>query len=270
MANRPGSGSLTECPPSLNGRGRDRCQHRRLFVPAVQAGLADILRHATPDQQTMDAPLDRAKQAVHLLVGRWRGSLKAQGPTVVFDIHAVEHERMHVHVQVQRSAKPLDDRHGPATAPDRAVLPRPPPKRAEHRTHEHTRDRPTQLVVPCEHVTQLVRQAQDPLAHRHFWKYVIDQVRCSLRHSSPAAARTDGPALTGERDKPIETARAAVKAREPASKKSAAQEPSKLLLDESRHAVPFVGATRLGAERFEMVAHHLVQHALCGSLRPVR
>lgn len=176
MANGPGSGSLTERPPSLNRRGRNPSQHRRLFVPAVQAGLTDILRHATPDQQTTDAPLDRAKQPVHLLIYRGRGCVKAQGPTVVFDIHAVEHESMHVYVQVQRSAKPLNDRHCPTAVPRHAVLPRAAPERPEHRMHEHTRDRPTQRVVPCEHVAQLVRQGQDPLAHRHGWKDVIDQV----------------------------------------------------------------------------------------------
>jgi hypothetical protein len=163
-------------PPSLNRRGRNPSQHRRLFVPAVQAGLTDILRHATPDQQTTDAPLDRAKQPVHLLIYRGRGCVKAQGPTVVFDIHAVEHESMHVYVQVQRSAKPLNDRHCPTAVPRHAVLPRAAPERPEHRMHEHTRDRPTQRVVPCEHVAQLVRQGQDPLAHRHGWKDVIDQV----------------------------------------------------------------------------------------------
>jgi hypothetical protein len=107
------------------------------------------------------------------------------------------------------------------------------------------------------------------LAHRHFWKNVIDQVRRTLRHSSPAAARTDGPALTGERDEPIEPARAAVKAREPAGEKATTQERSKLFLDESRQAVPFVDATRLGAERLEVIAHDLVQRALCRRLRPV-
>ena len=41
---------------------------------------------------------------------------------------------------------------------------------------------------------------------------------------------------------------------------SSRRPPSKLLLDESRQAVPFANAAHLGAKRFEVVAHHSVQH----------
>jgi hypothetical protein len=61
-----------------------------------------------------------------------------------------------------------------------------------------------------------------------------------------------------------------VKAREPAGEEPAAQEPAKLLLDESRQAVPFVDAGGLGAERLDVIAHHLIEHASGRGLRHVR
>lgn len=62
---------------------------------------------------------------------------------------------------------------------------------------------------------------------------------------------------------------AAVKPREPASEAPAAQEFPVLLLDEPRQRVPAVRAGRLGAERLEVIADHLIQDALRRRLRRV-
>ena len=48
-----------------------------------------------------------------------------------------------------------------------------------------------------------------------------------------------------------------------------AQKPAKLLLDESWQPVALVDTGRLKPERLEVIAHHLVQHALRGRLRRI-
>jgi hypothetical protein len=61
-----------------------------------------------------------------------------------------------------------------------------------------------------------------------------------------------------------------MKPSKPTSKEPAAQKCAELLLDEPRQRVPLVDPRRLGPERPEVIAYHLVQRALCGKLRPVR
>jgi hypothetical protein len=90
----------------------------------------------------MNAPVDGRKQAVQFLIGRWRRPVKTQRPALVFDIHAVEHERVDVHIQIQRRAEALDDRHGPAAAPGGTRPPRATPQEREYGPDEDARDRP--------------------------------------------------------------------------------------------------------------------------------
>ena len=95
------------------------------------------------------------------------------------------------------------------------------------------------------------------------------QVRCAFGHAPPDAARTDGAPLTRERHEPVEAASLAPEPRETASEGPAGEITPELLLDESRQAAPLVSAGCLGAESLEVIAHHLVQLALRGSLRLV-
>ena len=94
-------------------------------------------------------------------------------------------------------------------------------------------------------------------------------MRGALGHPPAAAARTDRPPLTGKRHEAIEPAPAAVKPGEAAREEAAAEKPAELLLDEPRQRVPFVDAGGVGPERLEMIADHLIQHALRGRLRRV-
>src|SRR5688572_14650479 len=135
--------------------------------------------------------------------------------------------------------------------------------------HEDARDRAAERMVPCQHVAQAVRQTQHPLSYWHDRKDVIDQMRGTLSHPPTATARTDRTPLTGKRHEAVEPAPAALKPREATRGVSAAQEVPELLLDEPRQRVPLVGACRLGAERLEMIADDLIQHALGRRLRAV-
>ena len=124
----------------------------------------------------MDTPVDCLEQPVHLVIGRRQRLVESQDPALL-DIDAVEHERMHVDVQIQGSAEALNDRHGPAASTGYAGLPHAAPKKPEHRPHENARDRTAQRVVPRQHVPQAMRQTQDPLPHGHDRKHVIDEMR---------------------------------------------------------------------------------------------
>jgi hypothetical protein len=91
---------------------------------------------------------------------------------------------------------------------------------------------------------------------------VTRQVRGALGHAPAAAAWAHRAALARERHEAIQPAAGTVKPRKPARQAAAAQEPAKLLFDESRQLVSVVGAGRVGAKGLEVVPHDLIQHAL--------
>ena len=216
----------------------------------------------------METPIDGSEQPVHLLIGRWHRLVDQQAPAVL-DRDAVEHERMDVDIQIQGSAETLNDRYGPAASTGHVGLAGSAPKRPEHRPHEDTRNGAAQCVVPRQYLPKAMRQTQDPLPYRHDRKHVIDQMGRALRHTPAAAARADGPPLTGKRHETIEPTPAAAESREPTRQEPAAQEALELLLDEPRERIPLVDTRRFGAKCFEVVVDHLIQHGLRRRLRRV-
>jgi hypothetical protein len=264
------TGPLAERQAALDGRGRNSREHRGLLTPSIRTPVvADRVHHATAGQEPLEAPIDGAEHPVHLVVGRWIARVKAQRRALL-DIHLVQDERMHVDVQVQRGAKALDDRHRPAAPPGRALLARATAERSEHGAHEDARDGAAERVVPGEHVSQPVRQAQHPLPHRDHGEDVIHQVRSTLGHAPAAAARTHRAAFARERNQAVQPTSAAMEARESTGQKAAAQESVKLLFNEPRQPVSVVGAGCLDPKALEVVPHDLIQHALGGRSWGVR
>ena len=104
-----------------------------------------------------------------------------------------------------------------------------------------------------------MRQAQDPLTHRHIGKDVIDQMRRSLRHASAATPRTEPAALAREGDQSIQPAAGTPKAGEAASQTAAPQEVTKLLLDKLRKPLAIPQRRGLGVEGLEVVPDDPVQ-----------
>ena len=109
-----------------------------------------------------------------------------------------------------------------------------------------------------------MREAQDPLAHGHRREHPVDQVRGPLSHAPTATARTKTAATARERYEPIQAARSTAKSREAAGQPAATEKGAELLLDESRQPSTFAQIGGLRAERFEVVADHLIQHTLGG------
>ena len=98
---------------------------------------------------------------------------------------------------------------------------------------------------------------------------MVDEMRSALRHAAPATARTDRAALARKRQEAIETAPGASKPSETARQTATPQKVAELLLDESRQPFPVTQTGRLRAERLEVIADHLEQHAVRRIARPV-
>ena len=158
--------------------------------------------------------------------------------------YPVKHQCMEMYVEIHRSAKALDDDHRPAPAVPDPSLTRPVAQEAEHRPHARADHRAAQVVVPGESVAQAMREAQDPLAHGHRREHPIDQVRGPLGHPPPATA-----AEQRNRAKPP-------------ARPAAPEKVAKLLLDEPGEPFAIAQIGSLRAECLEVIADHLIQHAL--------
>ena len=188
----------------------------------------------------------------------WTG-VKAQPVTVIRE-HPIEHQRVEVNVRVERAAEPLHDG-------DRATAPVPhagvacaASQESKDRPHGTSHHGAAEDVIPGQPIAEPVREAQDPLAYRHPWEDVVDEMSGALGHTTPAAARAQRTALTGERDESVEPAPCAAEPGEPRPKGAAPQKLVKLPLDEAGQALPVAQVSRLRAERLEVVAHHLVEN----------
>src|SRR5438552_318913 len=140
------------------------------------------------------------------------------------------------------------------------------PIETEDGTHRDAENRAAELVIPGKEVAQSARQAEDPLAHRHRRKDVVDQLCGVRRHAAAAAARTEAPSFAGERHEPLERAVVAPNPRKAARERAAGQELAELALDEPRQTVPVAVIVGLAEERFQILADDAMEdRALCVS-----
>ena len=173
---------------------------------------------------------------------------------------------MEVDVELKSAPGALDHRDGAAPPIARASAARLLPIETEDGTHRDAENRAAELVIPGKEVAQSVRQAEDPLAHRHRRKDVVDQVCGVRRHAAAAAARTEAPSFAGERHEPLERAVVAPNPRKAARERAAGQELAELALDEPRQTVPVAVIAGLAEERFQILADDAMEdRALCVS-----
>jgi hypothetical protein len=115
--------------------------------------------------------------------------------------------------------------------------------RAAKRAHEDVQHRATEPVVVGESVPEPVRDREHPLANGDVGgQDVVDEVHRAFGHPPPPAARTDRPALAGERHQPLERAVPAPYAGEAMSEHAAAEKLPELADDEAGHPLPSVSA----------------------------
>jgi len=130
--------------------------------------------------------------------------------------------------------------------------------------------RATELVIPGEPITKLEGKAQHPLSNRGAGEHVVGEMRRTLSHPAPAAARAEASTLAGERDQTIGAAARTPKPGKPMREHAAANESLKLSLYEQRGASPFVMSVELPEEGLEVLAHDAVQHPMLGGATHVR
>ncbi len=178
--------------------------------------------------------------------------------------HPVEAENVVVDVQLQSAPEALHGGHGAALPVSDAGVPGAAAVPTEHHADEHAEHGAAEDVVERQAVAEPVRHGKHPLADRDERQHRLDEVCCLLGHPPAAAARADGPGLTGERDQALERAVVAPHATEAPPEIAAAQDVAELALDEARHAGAVGGGGRLVEEAREVRPHDLVEHRPCG------
>lgn len=143
------------------------------------------------------------------------------------------------------------------------------PEKAQDGPHVHAHDLSTQIVIPCEPVSQPVRQAQDPLANRGIGQHVVNEVGRAFRHAAPTATRTEAASFAREWHQAIVAAGVTVKPGKSGGQTPTREEVTKLALHESRQPFPVTQRGRLRAEGLEVITHNLQEDALCGIARLV-
>jgi hypothetical protein len=73
------------------------------------------LGQAAACQDARDPPLERGHHGLEVPLGRRACWVKPQRPGRILRIHPIQHEGMHVHVEVQGRHESLDDHHGTTT-----------------------------------------------------------------------------------------------------------------------------------------------------------
>jgi hypothetical protein len=166
-----------------------------------------------------------------------------------------------VHVQVERGAEALDQRHCAGLArrpcktgtPEDVTLDRPVCDPEHARQHGR---------IAREQEAQRKRQRQHPLPHRFSRQYFLCQESRRLRHSPRAAARTDPPPLAAECHQLLGVAGLALHAQEAVLESSASQVVLELALNVPRHR-PF-GRLARGEKRRIVRFHKRVEQRLLG------
>jgi len=116
--------------------------------------------------------------------------------------------------------------------------------------------------------SQLVREREHELAHRHVRNHAIHEVRRAVRHAPTTAARADAARLARKCDKEIVATTVTSKPRKSVREDATTQVRAKLRLHVARKRA-LVGLPRLRQERFEMLPHDAIEHRLRGTARLV-
>src|SRR5262249_31943274 len=175
------------------------------------------------------------------VVGGWRGRVEAQRRVGGFCEHAIEEQRVAVHVELEARAKALDHGHRARLAVGPPGAPRPPAIPPEHGAHEDRDDGPTERVVEGAALAQAVRHGEHPLPDGYPGQDRLDEIR-RLRHAPPAATGAHGVALARQRDEALERTGVAPNAQKAVREDATAEEGAELPFDEVGRPTPSVRA----------------------------
>jgi hypothetical protein len=109
-------------------------------------------------------------------------------------------------VEIQCRAEALNEGDGAALRiPDSAEFTRAAEQGFKNCSNEDAQDVRDQTRVVGQAVTQCMGKRQHPLAHRNSWEHAVDEVRCSIRHTSGSTRIAKTPFLAGERNNAVQT-----------------------------------------------------------------
>jgi hypothetical protein len=205
-------------------------------------------------------PARRAAQHAHdLVVAGWRQREETRRLPVLVGVRigAVERERVEVEVEVQRRPEALEEGDRAALLGTYApVAPNAPPQLREERAQERAKHFSRDLGIVCTAVAKWVRKREHPLADRHRGEDAIHEVRCGVGHPAAATGGGRSHGACTRRAQAVVTTVVAMKAQEAVGEDAAAQERSKLLLDEVRRRA--LARPRARQEGLELLADDAV------------
>jgi hypothetical protein len=150
-------------------------------------GGPHLLDQNAPARQHLHQPGDdRVQQRVQFVVAGRTGFDEHRHAIGAASVHPVQHQAVQVDVQVGGRAKTLDQRDCAAMAL-RGLEPDVVQQMARDHALHHLQHRRDQLGLCGRQQTQRDGQREHPLAHRHLWDDVLDQMGGGLRHPARAA-----------------------------------------------------------------------------------
>ena len=130
-------------------------------------------------------------------------------------VDAVQEEGVEVGVQVERRAEALDGGHrARATTADAEASGSEAGIEALDAADEEREDRCGQVSVVGEAAAEMPGQGEHPLADSDRGEHSVDEVRCGVRHGSPAARGAEAAELAAQGDEEVVTADRTPDARE--------------------------------------------------------
>jgi hypothetical protein len=193
------------------------------------------------------------------IVGR-RQHVETNASLLVRGVHAIDHKRVEVDVQIQCVAETLHECHGTALRlTDPPGLASPAAKGSEHCPYKYVKDVPCQPGVIRQAIAKGEGKRQHPLADGHFGKHAIDEVGRGVGHPAATAGRADCPALAGKCDHPVLAAGIAMYAQEAMRQHATIQKRPQFPFDEAGHAT--LTATLPRQESFELFGDHAIEDA---------
>ena len=132
---------------------------------------------------------------------------------------------------------------------------------SEHRAQERARDGAAEVRGRDQSETQIPRERQHPLPHRHVRDHVAREVRGNLRHAPATAGRAEPAPLARERDQVVQRATWAAHAPEAVREVAARDRGTQLALDVGRQGPASVCVDEAREEGLEVLAEHTMYDA---------
>jgi len=197
-----GVAGVRACCGSTLDRGGEQLRQERIFFGKP----VRFVPQATPFDDTRDAANHAIQHSFEFLVRRRRSGVKTQGSIILWQVGAVEDQRMEMDVQVECSAESLDegDRTAGGGSGCGSRRTTSSAQRGEDGAHEHAQDICGQLSVVGQAIAQTEGQREDPLAYGNSRQHAVHEMRRRVGHVATAARGAEASSFAGEGNDPVQ------------------------------------------------------------------